>query len=192
ISIISLTIGSFGYYLNVLQFNLPLWIDSAMTAMPFFLFGHLIKQYSSILNDRTKPKHIIFALLSAVTLLLVYLYNIHHGKNIISYGDNIFDINIICLFLGGISGTYIIFIISKCVNSIPILSYIGRYSIVVLLTHLIFLFVIRNILYQLHINQSSILLNFWVFATIILVSIPTITICIKYLPYWFAQKNLFN
>lgn len=190
ISIASIIICTIGYCLNILHISIPLWIDSAMSAIPFFLWGYLLKQHSSILHDGIKHNHIIIALLSTATILLVFAYNTHFERHAISYGENTFDVNIICLFLGGISGSYLVFLISKCINKMPIISYIGRYSIVVLLTHLIYLFIIRNILYQLGINQNSIILNFFVFAFIILISLPTIKIGIKYFPYWFAQKDI--
>ena len=80
---------------------------------------------------------------------------------------------------------------SKYFGHLPIISYIGRYSIVVLLTHLLYLFIIRNLLYQAGINQSErVDTNIVVFAVIILLMLPTIKFCVRYLPYCFAQKDL--
>ena len=185
-------IGYVGYSFNKNGANLPLWVDSAMTAMPYFLFGYIVKKYSSVLSDKMTLKYYSVIILSIIILLLCHYYNIYVNCNTIVFGENNFDVNIISLYLGGISGFCLVFLVSKYINRIPIISYIGRYSIVVLLTHLLYLFVIRNILYQLGANQTSIVLNFFVFVFIMLISVPTINICIKYLPYWFAQKDLID
>ena len=185
-------IGCVGYLLNVKNIVLPLWIDTSMTALPFFLFGYIIKKYSTILYENINMKYILFVILSIFTLLSCHFYNISTNKHAIAFGSNIFEINIISLYLGGISGFYLIFFISKYLKKIHIISYIGRYSIVVLLTHLLYLFVIRNIFFQLGIDQTSIVLNFFIFVFIVLISVPTIKICIKYFPFWFAQKDIWK
>lgn len=186
----SLIIGYIGYSINKNGTNLPLWIDSAMTAMPFYFFGYVIKKYTSFLSDKMTHKYFFVTLLSIILLFICHYYNVYVNCNTISFGDNNFDVNIISLYLGGLSGFCLIFFLSKYINRIPVISYIGRYSIVVLLTHLLYLFAIRNILYQIGFDQSSIVVNFFVFLFIILISVPTIKISIKYLPYWFAQKDL--
>ena len=187
---LSLIIGYIGFSFNNNDINLPLWIDSAMTAMPFFLFGYVVKQYTSILSDKMTPKYYFVTLLSIIILFSCHYYNVYVNCNTIVFGDNNFDVNIISLYLGGLSGFCMIFFLSKYINIIPIISYIGRYSIVVLLTHLLYLFAIRNILYQIGIDQSSVVVNFFIFVFILTISVPTIKICIKHLPYWFAQKDL--
>lgn len=92
--------------------------------------------------------------------------------------------------MGGVIGFLLVFMLSKILNSLPVFSYIGRYSIVVLLTHLLYLFAIRNVLYKLGVDQGALLTNIIVFVVIIAISIPTIKACIKFLPYCFAQKDL--
>lgn len=187
-----LLMGYIGYSFNKNDIILPLWIDSAMTAMPFFLFGYVVKQYTSILNDKMDLKYYFFALLSLIILFSCHYYNVSVNCNTILFRDNNFDVSFFSLYLGGLSGFCFIFFLSKYINRIPIISYIGRYSIVVLITHLLNLFAIRTILHQVGVDQTSIVLNFFVFVFIIIISIPTIYICIKYFPYWFAQKDLIN
>ena len=71
-------------------------------------------------------------------------------------------------------------------------SYIGKYSIVVLITHQAYRFFIRNILYQMEIPQDSNFLNLFVFIILMLIELPTIKYGIKYLPVCFAQKDLWK
>lgn len=190
ISVLSLLCGFSGYFMGHYDVYLPMWMDSALTAMPFFLFGYLLRRYSEVLYGSLSKKDILFAILSLVVLVSVFMYDEWQGKSMILYGENTFNISFMSLYLGGIFGTYFVLMLAKYFRYLPIVSYIGRYSIVVLLTHLLFLFAIRNILYQLSIPQQGVLLNLLVFILIILLSVPTIRFCIKYLPYWFAQKDL--
>lgn len=192
ITILSVICGMSGYVMNYYGFHLPMWTDSALTAMPFFLFGYLSRCYTEVLYGSFSKKDVIYAIVSLVVLLSVYMYDEWRGQSIIIYGENTFNVSFLSLYIGGVFGTYFVLMIAKYLVHLPIISYIGRYSIVVLLTHLLFLFVIRNILYQLGISQNGMSLNLFVFVLIMLLSVPTISFCIKYLPYWFAQKDIWK
>jgi fucose 4-O-acetylase-like acetyltransferase len=192
ILILSLACGGLGYFMSRYGTHVPMWMDSALTAMPFFLTGYLLRCYSQVLYGFLSKKDISLAMVSLLLLVSVFLYDEWQGKNVIAFGENTFDIPFLSLYIGGIAGTYFVLMVAKCFRHIPIISYIGRYSIVVLLTHLLYLFVIRNILYQLNIPQNGIILNLIVFIIIMLLSVPTISFCVKYLPYWFAQKDLWK
>lgn len=188
--VISCVCGITGYGLSHFGIMLPLWFDSSLTAMPFFMIGYVLRNFSSILYSKLTKRDFISFVSLLLLLLVLYCFNEMQSTGIIIYGNNDYDISIFSLYLGGIAGTYCILILSKRLGHLPVLSYIGRYSIVVLLTHLLYLFIFRNILYQLEISQDSYWLNFLVFIIIILLSLPTIKFCITYLPYWFAQKDL--
>ena len=190
VSIISCVCGITGYVLGYMGVRLPLWIDSSFTAIPFFLMGYIVRNYGNLLFGTYSRKDSLFFAFFLLILLIVYWYDESHSTGIIAFGENVYDINIVSLYLGGFSGTYCVILFSKRVNKVPILSYIGRYSIVVLLTHLLYLFVIRNSLYQLDIPQNNVWVNLFVFLIIMILSVPTIKFCITYLPYWFAQKDL--
>ena len=190
ITILSIACGLLGYFFSRCGFSLPMWMDSALTAMPFFLFGYLLRRFSGVLYGSFSRRDMMFAIASLVVLVSVFLWDKCHEKSVVAFGENIFDTPFLSLCVGGISGTYFVLMVAKYYERLPIVSYIGRYSIVVLLTHLLFLFTIRNILYQLGLPQDGIALNLSVFILIMLLSVPTIHCCIKYLPYWFAQKDL--
>lgn len=192
IAIIACLCGVVGYVFNLYGLYLPLWMDSALTAMPFFLIGYALRRYSNLLYGKMEGKDYLSLGISFALLLGIFVINEFQGTGSIAFGDNKFDISIFSLYLGGFAGTYTILMISKFFKGLTGLSYIGRYSIVVLLTHLLFLFIIRNILYQMGIPQNSIRLNILVFIFIMLLELPTICFCIRFLPYWFAQKDLWK
>lgn len=190
ISIICILLGLLVFFINSSGLYLPVWFDTSLTVMPFFLLGYLLKNSSNTLYESITKKHILHFILSLSILLSSFYILEHQHLESLSFYHNDFKIKIISLYLGGVSGSYAILLISKYFQHIPIISYIGRYSIVVLITHQPLLFIIRNIIYQLRINFVTITDNLIVYALIILLSLPTIKICIKYLPYFFAQKDL--
>lgn len=183
-------LGLLGYLINSCGLYLPLWFDTSLTVMPFFLCGYLLRNSSDILYESFSKKHVTQFLISLSVLLISFYILEHHHLKALSFYHNDFKIKIVSLYIGGISGSYVILMISKYIKRLPIISYIGRYSIVVLLTHQPLLFLIRNILYQFRITADTIIDNLAIYAFIILISVPIIKFCIRYLPYLFAQKDL--
>ena len=193
ISILSFACGGIGYVMSRYGIHVPMWMDSALTAMPFFLTGYLLRCYSHVLSGSLSKKDILHAIVSLLLLVSVFLYDECQGRFIIAFGENVFDIPFLSLYIGGVAGTYFVLMLSKCFGYLPILSYIGRYSIVVLMTHLLYLFAIRNLLYQIGVDQGkSISGNIVIFFFLIVLMLPTIKFCVKYLPYCFAQKDLWK
>lgn len=192
ITIVVIICGFLGYFLNINDLFLPLWFDSALTALPFFLFGYYLRNYSSLIYEKRAKVEFLYFLFSFIVLIGIHLYNRLDASGIIIYGDNIFDISITSLYIGGVSGTVCVLIASKYIGKVIYISYLGRYSIVVLLTHLLYLFCIRNILYQLSIEQDNLMINMIVFIIIILLELPTTSCCVKYLPFFFAQKDIWK
>ena len=148
IIILSSLCGIFGYFLNMKNQYLLLWMDSALTAMPFFMFGYVMRKHSSILNEDFSRKDFCLFIAALGILLLVYGFNEYCGTDVIGFARNEYNVHFLSLYIGGAAGTLLVFLFSKYFGQLPIVSYIGRYSIVVLLTHLLYLFVIRNLLYQ--------------------------------------------
>lgn len=190
IVIISLLCGFVGYYCNIQYIILPIWVDTALTSIPFFCVGYVIRNFTNVLEESFSYKYLVILSLSAL-ILLFCISLISDGDDIL-YAGNHYDVSPLCLYLGGISGTICVLIIAKYKNNLPVVSYMGRYSIVILLTHQFYLFVIRNILYQLNLPQDSLGISLGVFLIIIIISLPTIKYGIKYMPYFFAQKEIWK
>lgn len=189
IGVLSILCGCMGYYLGNNGFVLPFWLDTALTALPFFFLGYFLRSYSNFLNEEISYYHLYLFVVSLG--LCAFVISMLDENGMILYVGNTYHINLFGLYAGGVFGSLGVLIIAKYFNMLPIVSYMGRYSIVVLLTHQTFLFFIRNILYQVGIHQQEIYwLNTIIFLFVILLSLPTIKYGIKYLPYMFAQKDL--
>lgn len=189
---LSFLCGTLGYLLNYFNLTLPIWIDTSLTVVPFFFIGYVMRGHSDVLYGKMELKDYISCVLSLLLLVGVFFYDEWEGRSIIIFGDNKFDIGVLSLILGGVSGTYFVLMVSKYIQHVPLVSYLGRYSIVVLLTHLLYLFLFRNLLFQMGVNQDSNVLNLFLFFSIMFLELPTIKFCVKFLPYCFAQKDIWK
>lgn len=183
-SIILTLICLLGFYLRNIGAYEPFYIISALTFMPFYLGGYWIRKKTDLLSKPFSKKDwglilFFFILLFANT----YLYGISY------YNNQYLIIEITHWVIGGFSGTFAMIILAKRIKKLPVISYVGRYSIVVLCTHLLVIRVIFHIWPLL----PPISLGAKIFIELIvvlLISVPIIKFCIRYLPYFFAQKDV--
>ena len=193
IIITCVTLGVSTFWLGKNNIYIPLWIDASLVTLPFFMTGYLMRNYSNILYEPFNKKHSAIAICSRLLLILIYLYdsNLTTTRNIIMHGDNHYEISCASMYIGGLCGTMFVLMISKWLTHLPVISYIGRYCIVVLLTHVVLIQLMRKLLYHFPINTDYIdLIMFGIFAVVIIIEIPIIHFGVKYVPYMFAEKVL--
>ena len=87
----------------------------------------------------------------------------------------------------GIMGTMSVLLLSKMIGKIPVLTYIGRYSIIVLCTHI---YVIHLVNQFVRVAEGSSMRLPFVFIVTVLGCLALIPLFKKYLAYFTAQKDL--
>lgn len=178
------------YLIHDNNIHLSYYISESLWGLPFFVFGNSLASTPVILNSHNDG-HI--AILSSIILLLIFSVISYYD---ISYAKPCVDIEIESLVINPISYYLLCFIIvitflniCKYIKWLPIISYCGRYSIIILGMHYIYLE---------HLNTPFYILTgktFGIFEIILLtiicswLSIPFFR---KYFPYFTAQKNLFE
>lgn len=179
---ISLSMGIIGLIFSYYRIELPLSIASSFTCLPFFCFGYLVKQL--LRDNRYKMKYIPFMFYILVVVFLIYNYS-----GFVNFSQNCFEFPL-TVFPLGILGVIALLMISKAINTLHLVTYIGRYSIIILCTHMFFLRFFHHIASVLSVTNIE---NF------IISLISTIIVCyfitplfLKYLPYVVAQKNVFS
>lgn len=184
ILLMTISIGLTGYLMGTNNIKIPFFTDTAMTALPFYSFGYFIKTKTEILNFNKYDKFLIFE----IFLLCILSWFCATGK--VHYSSNNYNINAFQLFIGGISGALSILLIAKLLRKIPYISYCGKFSIIILVTHFEWVIVpIMSILRKLHVQPD----NAYVFSSAILSMLAyfiIIPITIKLLPYVTAQKDI--
>ena len=178
---LSILCGLTGLYFSYIQFNCYFFIDTSLTAIPFFYFGYLLGWggQKALRQDFRWWQDISIVLLS-VLFVLFFSRDLNFGLNYYS--------NYCSVYPCGILGTIAVLIISRRIGRLPLVSYIGRYSIIALCTHQVVLRVNGHFLnYVVGDVYTSVWINFFITVLEMLLVIPVFR---RYLPYFTAQKDL--
>lgn len=181
---LTMTVGIMGLFLSLMQINLPMFIDSSMTALPFFMMGYVINKYTAILKQNKLDKYC--ALIILVCFAFVLLFAGHH----VSYKQNHFSgMAYYTIYLCGLMGTLGIMYCAKKLNRLPLVSYWGRYSIMILVTHRIVYQAVSPLAIVMTggVNYGTVMVNLAITLLSYLLIIPFMR---KYLPYVTAQKDI--
>ena len=181
---LTMSLGMFGLLFSLLKVNLPMFIDSSMTSLPFFMMGYLTSRQTSLLKPNKLDKY--WAYLIIACFAFVFIFAAHH----VSYKMNSFGgIAYLTLYPCGFFGTIGIMYLAKRLNHLPLVSYWGRYSIMILVTHRIVYQVFSPLAIHLSggVNTGTVLVNMVMTMLSYLLLIPIMK---KYLPHVTAQKDI--
>ena len=110
--------------------QLPLRLGTALTCLPFLWAGYLQNRQLQLLQRRP---HRVIALCMGL-LLMAALHPMYMGENY--FFVNSYAAPLPLVYLSGLLGTLGVLLLSYAIGSLPVISYVGRYSIIVLCTHL--------------------------------------------------------
>lgn len=175
ICLFSLIIGMGGVFLGKHQINLPLWVDTALTTTPFFAFGYMLRKYTNFLQSKKLDKYLLLCAIAC----FVYVY-CFEGMPFFST-NNMISCSVFSLYSCGILGTMGVLFLAKFFNKLPILSYYGRYSIIILCTHML----LYLVLHRLGVHNSWILLSLVLLSFIIVIPFMR-----RWFPHVTAQKDV--
>ena len=186
LGILSFVVGLFGLFLAYKRIKLPYFIDSSCTAIPFFFFGYYLRNHTSILKTGNSKKSVC---LSIVFILISFLAIHFFNYSLLSMIENTAGGLKGCaqVYPYGIMGTMSVLLLSKMNGKIPVLTYLGRYSIIVLCTHV---YVIHFVNYYLQFAKGTSLRLPFVFIITVFGCLALIPLFKKYLAYFTAQKDL--
>lgn len=182
IVLISIILSIFGYILFFIVENNICYFGTAFTALPFFVLGYCLRKYTTILSNDNR-----FSLKNLSIALIAFLI-MYYTRGKVSYLENSYKIPLLQCYLCGVSGTISVLFVSKFLHSLPVFSYIGRYSIIVLSTHMVVLYFITpyiNLLVEDKMIQFCCAI---LFTTIICALL--IPVFKKLLPWVVAQKDV--
>lgn len=186
LGLLSFTFGIMGLFLSYKGIQLPYFLDSSFTALPFFYFGYFLRNHTSFLYQKNSSTSTWISFVFIIgTYLIIHFFN--YGK--LSIIDNTVGgpRGYAQVYPYGIMGTMAVLLLSRIIGKVPILSYIGRYSIIVLCTHVYVLHLMNNCIKGI---DSTGLRLLCVFVSTVLICGILIPFFKKYLGYFTAQKDL--
>jgi fucose 4-O-acetylase-like acetyltransferase len=182
LGLIVLGIGIAGY----LAGDLPLNIGTALTSLPFLWMGFLLNRRLHFLQLGITRW---WSLLTAIVLLAM-LHFTYAGDNF--FYLNIYNAPLFLIYLSGLLGTLGVLLLSRGIRWLPVISYIGRYSIIVLCTHMAVVKAVIAALCLLPIgwDDADIVPSLVVLTLTIVCSVLCCWLLSRYLPWFTAQKDL--
>ena len=153
---------------------LPYFGDYTLKALPFFAGGYMAKKW--LINPVWKKK--IYFLIAVIGFAFIYscaILPLHIRTSFI----------VTCL--AGFVGIFMILSISQVLQKLPLISYIGRYSLIVLGFHTFLVGPFKTI-YAFASPVGAYVLTF--FSILILMRCVVIPISVKVFPFFTAQKDL--
>lgn len=183
----TLIVGLTGLLLSCFNIDLPYFVDSAFSSTPFFTFGWFLRNKTNFFYLQNSRERNIKVLKWIVVYIIVLCF-INVGRCEIFYNQYGGWIGCLLLYPLGIIGTLGILSISRMAGSISIVSYLGRYSIIVLCTHG-YLIQLSHAIVTCIVEERHVVL--WcTFLTTTLLSLIAVPLCKKCLPWFTAQKDL--
>jgi len=179
--VLCLLLGCCGLALGVAQVKNLFYLCTMLTALPFFTFGWWLRRHTSFLNQPFNPKTDVPLLAVCALIVATCSYRVVYAFNEIPREGVPF------IYLCGIAGTLMVLTVSKLIKRLPLVSFWGRYSIIILCTHQVVVFVTETILMR---YLSGIPLFVAVLVSTLLICHLSILFMKKYMPHVTAQKDV--
>ena len=182
IVLISLMFGICGILLSLKGIDLPANLDSAMSALPFFAVGYVIFRHTDLLKPNRFDRYLPWMVIGAFALVYIICPNV-------SFLENHFYGHSWCTaYPFGTLGVLGVIWLSKLLKKLPVISYYGRYSIIILVTHGTVLHFFAAILNRFGLSLTTeLLLNLLLTMASYLVIIPFMR---RFMPHVTAQKDV--
>lgn len=183
IILLSFLLGIIGYECCSFKINIPAFIDTSMTAMPFFAMGYLTRNYTSLFMSNRID---YLWNLSCVILLVIFVFFAGNGNPV--YARNEYNMTIVQLYISGLGGGLLILILCKQLVKIPLISYLGKHSLIILLTHRPLIEIFLKPIARFHFpDEITVMLVLMIMAFSYLIIIPIMQ---NFFPYVVARKDL--
>lgn len=150
-----------------------------------FMHAGMMSQKYNILKQQLSIKKQY--LLTATTLIILIIFS----KGYTDFFQRKYNINFLYFLTASMSGIFLILFVSKKLAHLFLFSFLGRYSLIVLGTHLIFQNIFSPLLHHFILNEQ---ISNWISFIITISLLYTIGIksIIKLFPQFSAQKDLFT
>lgn len=180
----ALLLSVVGYALVQAGYNLILYLDIALVAMPFFVLG----SESRKLGLLEKGPHVVVRIALAVVVAVILFF----FSERINMLHRIYPSYFKLYMLPMLSIMTLVFVCQYIKKPVPIISHLGRYSIMVLGTHYFLIGPLRALIGKLMPSLADALWPFLIVLVLVLAfEFPVIYLLRKYLPRFTAQEEFF-
>lgn len=181
--LVILIFGTIGYILDYHHIYLPLFIGSACSAWPFFFIGNTFRNLPILYRS---SKDLMFISISFCLAAITVVYCILFDTPFLEFRENSYQGNILEIYIVSIVLVIGLLMFCKAIKWLLIVSYMGRYSIIVFGLHGIFA---RYAYLPFHLVGYTLTTSIQLLLIIFLCwgSIP---LCKRFVPFFTAQSDL--
>lgn len=180
---IAIPLSVAGYYLSTNHCDTYLMFDTALLGIPYFMLGSQVKRLG-VLEPSRHDRWGCIALPLVLAAIYPFAQEINLWPQVIPH----------YLYLYAVPTLSILALTWCCkrLGYVPVICYVGRYSLVVLCTHAPILLLVERCVQHFSASPSSVATSMVTVAIIILVELPLIWLATRYLPHFTAQKPFFE
>ena len=183
-SIAVIAVGVCGVILGRNEVFVPMMMDVAMTALPLFYCGYILKKSGILYPNEKVDKFNIPISMALYTVAFLCVNYIADGRFGFHYNHMVG--NVVIAYAVSILLVLSILFLSKTIGRLPVVSYFGRYSIIPLCVHHL---IYRPLIYICNLYIPAIT-DWFVPIVTLLLCLVCIPICKKFLPHVTAQKDI--
>lgn len=181
--VLALIAGLAGYTMATLDIILPLHLTTALSSIPYFFFGYMLKRTPLLYPNAFRK----YELPAALMLLVIGIgLSSIFDQPYYSFYNNTPNGNLLLIYITAAAMVTGALLLCKQIGHIPVVSYIGRYSIIPLGIHAVFIHYVAKFPVAIGMPYPTAV----TFAITIVLSLACIPIMKRYLPYVTAQKDL--
>ncbi len=174
-----------GYCTLKFDIQLPLFMNAAFIYMPFFYMGAMMKKTTVLVKNKS-DKYIPLFIILLYTIVyfspLPTIFGLGSATQAFERPEDNFGLNLLLFYPTALCMVLALLLLCKMIKQLPLISYVGRYSIIILCTHFLVLIAIDRLSDYFDISIT--------FISIMAVSTAMIPICRKLIPWFTAQKDL--
>lgn len=165
------------------------YFATSLTCLPFFYAGYMLKSNSLIISNETSPGDIILISLAAIGF--IYAVFVPEQPPVLSYYENkLISGNPVDIYISSLAAVIILLSVCKYIRKLPGINWLGRFSIIILVTHMLFVSPLAKCVQKLTgLPEEGIPCRLIVFVAIFALMGAIIPLSQKYLPYITAQKE---
>lgn len=173
-----------GVVLSAMRINLSLYLSQALFSLPFFCYGYVLRKGDILVNSKLNR----LPWWSWALLLLAVIAVCENLSFDVVFAEYRFEGNWFLINLCSLCIVICVLFLCKHIGKLPFVSYVGRYSIVILVTHWMVITVCLSLWGNVpaEVEMPKWLLSLCTLALSSFLIYP----CVKYLPYFVAQKDL--
>lgn len=182
--------GSYCHLENLFHFPLSQQLlpalGTAVTVLPYFIFGYYLHHHTAITSKSSSRKEIIMILVFLLTTLGICA-SLHFPD--VTFALNKTNMPYLLMYVYGILESLSILLIAKQMKRIPIISYIGHYSIILMLTHPFLIIIFSRLeepLFHTSLNGAYRVISC---ILIVFLEVPIIWLSRRFIPFAFGLRK---